>query len=44
VAGAIALVAVLVAGGAWLISGPLQPGWSQHSGLPALTHVTRTGS
>jgi sulfoxide reductase heme-binding subunit YedZ len=44
VAGAIALVAVLVAGGAWLISGPLQPGWSQHSGLPARTHVTRSAS
>jgi predicted ferric reductase len=44
VAGAIALVGVLVAGGAWLISGPLQPGWSQHSGLPARTHVTRSAS
>jgi len=43
-AGAIALVAVLVAGGAWLVSGPLQPGWSQHSGLPALTRVTRAAS
>lgn len=41
VAGAIALVAVLAAGGAWLVSGPLRPGWSQHSGLPALTHVSR---
>ena len=40
-AGAIALVAVLVAGGAWLVTGPLRPGWSQHSGLPALSHVTR---
>ncbi len=40
-AGVIALVAVLVAGGAWLVTGPLRPGWSQHSGLPALTHVTR---
>jgi predicted ferric reductase len=40
-AGAIALVAVLAAGGAWLVTGPLRPGWSQHSGLPALSHVTR---
>ena len=38
VAGAIALVAVLIAGGAWLVSGPLRPGWSLHAGLPALTH------
>jgi Ferric reductase like transmembrane component len=38
VAGAIALVAVLVAGGAWLVSGPLRPGWSQHAGLPVLSH------
>jgi predicted ferric reductase len=41
VAGAIALVAVLVAGGAWLTTGPLRPGWSLHAGLPALTHVSR---
>ena len=39
VAGAIALVAVLIAGGAWLVSGPLRPGWSLHAGLPALTHA-----
>ena len=38
VAGAIALVAVLIAGGAWLVSGPLRPGWSLHAGLPALIH------
>jgi Ferric reductase like transmembrane component len=38
VAGAIALVAVLIGGGAWLVSGPLRPGWSLHAGLPALTH------
>ncbi len=38
VAGAIALVVVLVGGGAWLITGPLRPGWSLHAGLPALTH------
>jgi hypothetical protein len=38
VAGAIALVAVLIAGGAWLVSGPLRPGWALHAGLPALTH------
>ncbi len=40
-AGAIALVAVLVAGGAWLVTGPLRPGWSLHAGLPALTHTSR---
>jgi sulfoxide reductase heme-binding subunit YedZ len=38
VAGAIVLVAVLIGGGAWLVSGPLRPGWSLHAGLPALTH------
>ena len=37
-AAAIALVVVLVGGGAWLITGPLRPGWSLHAGLPALTH------
>ena len=41
VAGAIALVAVLAAGGAWLMTGPLRPGWSLHAGLPALTHISR---
>jgi hypothetical protein len=29
---------VLIGGGAWLVSGPLRPGWSLHAGLPALTH------
>ncbi len=41
VAGAIALVAVLAGGGAWLMTGPLRPGWSLHAGLPALTHISR---
>jgi predicted ferric reductase len=41
VAGAIALVAVLIAGGAWLMTGPLRPGWSQNSGLPDLVPVSR---
>jgi hypothetical protein len=44
VAGAIALVAVLAAGGAWLVTGPLRPSWSQNSGLPALVHVSRIAS
>ena len=41
VAAAIALVAVLAGGGAWLMTGPLRPGWSLHAGLPALTHISR---
>jgi predicted ferric reductase len=34
VAGAVAVVATLIAGGAWLASGPLQPGWARRSGTP----------
>ena len=34
VAGAIALVAALVAGGAWLVTGPLRPGWTGRLGQP----------
>jgi sulfoxide reductase heme-binding subunit YedZ len=34
VAGAIALVAALVAGGAWLSGGPLKAGWARRSGTP----------
>jgi predicted ferric reductase len=33
-AGAVALVAALVAGGAWLAGGPLRPGWSRRAGTP----------
>jgi predicted ferric reductase len=35
VAGALLLVLVLVAGGAWLHAGPLQPGWARRAGTPA---------
>ncbi len=35
VAGAVALLIALVAGGAWLTSGPLRPGWAHRSGTPA---------
>ncbi len=34
-AGALALVLALVAGGAWLTAGPLQPGWARRAGTPA---------
>jgi sulfoxide reductase heme-binding subunit YedZ len=40
-AGALALVLALIAGGAWLVAGPLAPNWAHRSGTPA--HVT-TGS
>jgi len=33
-AGALALVLALVAGGAWLAAGPLQPGWARRAGTP----------
>jgi predicted ferric reductase len=39
--GALALVLALIAGGAWLAAGPLQPGWARRAGTPA--HLT-TGS
>jgi len=35
VAGAVALLIALVAGGAWLTTGPLRPGWAHRSGTPA---------
>jgi methionine sulfoxide reductase heme-binding subunit len=35
VAGAVALLLLLVAGGAWLSAGPLKPGWAQRSGTPS---------
>lgn len=34
-AGAVALVLALTVGGAWLVAGPLQPGWARRSGTPA---------
>ena len=40
-AGALALVLALIAGGAWLAAGPLQPGWAKRAGTA--THLT-TGS
>jgi sulfoxide reductase heme-binding subunit YedZ len=33
--GAFALLLALVAGGAWLSAGPLQPGWARRAGTPA---------
>jgi methionine sulfoxide reductase heme-binding subunit len=34
VAGAVALVLVLIAGGAWLSAGPLRAGWARRAGTP----------
>lgn len=34
-AGALAVVLGLVAGGAWLSAGPLQPGWARQAGTPS---------
>jgi sulfoxide reductase heme-binding subunit YedZ len=34
VAGALMVVLALIAGGAWLAAGPLQPGWARRSGTP----------
>jgi predicted ferric reductase len=42
-AGAVALVLVIVAGAAWLKSGPLAPGWAHRAGTPASVH-TRVGA
>jgi methionine sulfoxide reductase heme-binding subunit len=33
-AGALALVLALIAGGAWLTAGPLRPGWALRAGTP----------
>jgi predicted ferric reductase len=38
-AGALALVLTLIAGGAWLTAGPLQPGWARRAGTPV--HVAK---
>src|ERR1039457_1561491 len=43
-AAAITLVTVLIAAGAWLMAGPLKPGWSHRAGLPAPTVTTRPHS
>ena len=37
-AGALALVLALIAGGAWLTAGPLRPGWALRAGTPS--HLT----
>ena len=37
--GALALVLTLIAGGAWLTAGPLQPGWARRAGTPV--HVAK---
>jgi predicted ferric reductase len=43
-AGVLALVLVLIAGGAWLAAGPLQPGWASRAGTPpALLNGGRRG-
>ena len=34
VAGALVVVLALIAGGAWLAAGPLQPGWARRAGTP----------
>jgi Ferric reductase like transmembrane component len=34
VAGAVAVLVALLAGGAWLAAGPLRPGWARRSGTP----------
>jgi hypothetical protein len=41
-AGGLALVLTLVAGGAWLTAGPLQPGWARRAGTPV--HVAKARS
>jgi Ferric reductase like transmembrane component len=45
-AGALAMLLVLVAGAAWLAAGPLQPGWSRRAGTPPslLNGGTRAGA
>jgi sulfoxide reductase heme-binding subunit YedZ len=46
VAGAVALVAALIAGGAWLSAGPLKADWARRSGTPPalLHHAAAPGS
>ena len=46
VAGAVALVLALIAGGAWLVGGPLKPGWASRSGTPptVLQHSALSGT
>jgi predicted ferric reductase len=44
VAGAVAVVLALIAGGTWLSSGPLQPGWARKAGSPTLVKPASAGS
>ena len=46
VAGAVALVLALIAGGAWLSAGPLKPDWARRSGTPptVLQHSALRGT
>jgi predicted ferric reductase len=44
VAGAIAMVLALVAGGTWLSRGPLQPNWAKRAGSPTLVRPDSAGS
>jgi hypothetical protein len=43
-AGAIAVVLALVAGGTWLSRGPLQPGWAKKAGSPTLVKPNAASS
>jgi DMSO/TMAO reductase YedYZ heme-binding membrane subunit len=45
VAGAVGLVAALIAGGAWLSAGPLKAGWARRAGTPPslLSHAAAPG-
>jgi sulfoxide reductase heme-binding subunit YedZ len=44
VAGAVALMLALIAGGVWLAAGPLQPGWARRAGTPANLIGGKSGS
>jgi predicted ferric reductase len=44
VAGAIAVVLALIAGGTWLSRGPLQPGWARKAGSPTLVRPNSASS
>jgi sulfoxide reductase heme-binding subunit YedZ len=43
VAGAVALVLVLIAGGTWLSTGPLKPGWARRAGTPPALLIHAAG-
>jgi sulfoxide reductase heme-binding subunit YedZ len=44
IAGAITLVIVLIAAGAWLMGGPLKPGWSHRAGKPSSVLAVAVGA